>query len=84
MTTATTAELFCTSITDRLDRLEEQATELRMNAIKMICYLKTSANPALYQKCIAACCEAGLATTSPIASFSGDVAAAIREAIDAQ
>jgi hypothetical protein len=83
MTTATT-EAFISSIAYRLNRLDEQAAELRLNAIKMGVYLKTSKSPTLYQTCLDACVEAGLATTSPIATLSADIKRLTKEVIDAQ
>jgi hypothetical protein len=78
-----TTEAFIASINRRLDRLSEQANELRLSAIKMAVYLKTSTSPALYQECIDACLGAGLDTASPITTFSADIAKVIKEVIDA-
>jgi hypothetical protein len=82
MTTAA-AELIISSIARRLDRLPERSTDLRLNIIKMAVYLRTSTSPALYDECLAACRAAGLDTTSPIATFSADIARVIKGVIDA-
>jgi hypothetical protein len=78
-----TADLVLDSITRPLDRLAEQSAELRLNVIKMYVYLRTSASPALYAECLAACRATGLDTTSPIATFREDITKVINEVIDA-
>jgi hypothetical protein len=75
------SEDFLTHVIARLDRLDQQAMQVRLSAIKMSCYLSLGPSEPRRSKAIIACIDAGL-LWSPIAEFGDGIERAIQGVLD--